>query len=338
LIMRFRRIFRRGVQDSSAALFDEAFLRRLDRLSLRTAPYLRGALWGERRSRNLRPTFDFSDHRPYAGGDDLRHVDWKVYGRHEELFVKLGEAPQSVDVHILLDLSPSMAWSSGQSQGEKPAKWDATRRLAGALGYIGLVGGERVAITPFGTDLHESFGPTRGKRRVVNALQFLAEIEPTPARRDRVGGPSLAGILTDYARVYRSGGLLILISDLLDPADPLLSWADEKDARRCGGLAEGLRHLPSPRWQVLVLHLLSRYELEPTLEGDVDLQDVETGERLPFHLDEQTMSRYRRRVHIWCDQVKLACAQRGASYSRVLAEWPFERAVIPYLRQRGAFQ
>ena len=70
-------------------LFDESFLRRLERLSFRTAPYLRGGLGGERRSRNLRQAFDFSDHRPYAGGDDLRHVDWNVYGRHGELFVKL---------------------------------------------------------------------------------------------------------------------------------------------------------------------------------------------------------------------------------------------------------
>jgi uncharacterized protein (DUF58 family) len=291
-------------------------------------------MWGERRSRNLRPAVDFSDHRPYAAGDDLRHVDWHAFARHEELFVKLGEATQSVDVHILLDRSRSMVWEpTRRLNSASSKKWDAARRLAGALGYLGLAGGERVEITSFAQSLDDSFGPTRGKRQVVGALQYLAAIAPSspfkPGSREKGG---LAPSLTSYASRHPAGGVLVLVSDLLDTAAPL-------DApRRAEELAEGLRQLTPPRWQVLVMHLLTAEEMHPTLEGDYDLEDVETRQRLPFHLDERTLARYRERVHRWCAALQSACARRSASYNRILADWPIEQKVIPYLRQRGIAQ
>lgn len=335
--MRLKTLFNRNPKESTLPLFDEAFLRRLERLSFRTVPALRGSPLGERRSRNLRPALDFSDHRPYSHGDDLRHVDWNAYGRHEELFVKLGEATQSVNLHILLDCSRSMAWKpAAKSSDQRPAtysKWDAARRLAGALGYLGLAGGERVEIAPFGHTLAEGFGPTEGKRRVIPILKFLSQVTPlSPAKRE-LEADGLISSLNSYARTHPAGGLLVLISDLLDTAA-----VPSKEETRGSELAESLRHLVPPRWQVLVVHLLTEEELHPTLEGDYDLQDTETDESLPFHLNEATLTQYRLRVRTWCAELQSACAQRGATYARVLAEWPLEQAVIPYLRQRGIVQ
>ncbi len=334
--MRLKNIFNRSPKESTLPLFDEAFLRRLERLSFRTVPALRGSPLGERRSRNLRPALDFSDHRPYSHGDDLRHVDWNAFGRHEELFVKLGEATQSVNLHVLLDCSRSMAWTpAAQASDRDPAvysKWDAARRLAGALGYLGLAGGERVEITPFGHALAEGFGPTEGKRRVVPILKFLSGLMPLPPAKGDAGG-GMVHSLNSYARTHPGGGLLVVISDLLDTVT--LS----PQAGKAGGeLAESLRHLSPPRWQVLVFHLLTEEEVHPTLEGDYDLQDTETDESLPFHLNEATLTQYRLRVRKWCAELQSACAQRGATYARILAEWPLEQAVIPYLRQRGVVQ
>lgn len=339
--MQLKTLFNRNPKESTLPLFDEAFLRRLERLSFRTAPSLRGSPLGERRSRNLRPALDFSDHRPYSHGDDLRHVDWNAYGRHEELFVKLGEASQSVNIHILLDCSRSMAWTPvTKSTTSKPvaySKWDAARRLAGALAYLGLAGGERIEITPFGNTLTDGFGPTEGKRRVIPILKFLSSITPlSPLKRSgqRANEPGgLVDSLNSYARTHPAGGLLVLISDLLDTAA-----VSSKEGTRGDELAESLRHLIPPRWQVLVIHLLTEEEIHPTLEGDYDLQDTETGESLPFHLNNATLTQYRLRVRKWCAELQSACGQRGATYARVLAEWPMEQAVIPYLRQRGVVQ
>lgn len=332
--MRLKTIFNRP-KESSLPLFDEAFLRRLERLSFRTAPALRGSPLGERRSRNLRPALDFSDHRPYSHGDDLRHVDWNAYGRHEELFVKLGEASQSVNIHILLDCSRSMGWAPSSKSAKQPvsySKWDAARRLAGALGYLGLAGGERVEITPFGHTLAEGFGPTEGKRRVVPILKFLSRATPLPPVKKEVGG--MVSSLNSYARTHPGGGLLVLISDLLDTATPAAA-SSQHEGQAGEGLAESLRYLIPPRWQVLVVHLLTEEEVRPTLTGDYDLRDTETEESLPFHLSDAVLTQYRLRVRTWCAELQSACAQRGATYARVLAEWPLEQAVVPYLRQRG---
>jgi uncharacterized protein (DUF58 family) len=327
--MRLNIFNRQQTQEAALPLFDEAFLRRLERLNFRTAPSLRGDLLGERRSRNLRPALDFSDHRPYSTGDDLRHIDWNVFGRHEELFVKLGEATQSVTIHVLLDRSRSMAWEPSWVDRPKN-KWTSARQLAGALSYLGLSGGERLVITGFAQELGQKFGPTYGKRRAISALQFLSTLAPVPPSKEAEG--SLARGLATYARTYPQGGLLILISDLLDAAASL------DTGHGADWLAEGLSHLAPPRWQVMVMHMLSEQELNPTLEGDFDLQDVETSESLPFHLDHHTLSQYRLRMRRWSEELRQACAQRGAIYAQVMAEWPFERSVVPYLRRRGVIQ
>lgn len=338
--MRLKNPFSRP-KESSLPLFDEAFLRRLEKLSFRTVPSLRGALLGERRSRNLRPALDFSDHRPYSIGDDLRHVDWNAYARHEELFVKLGEATQSVHIHILLDCSSSMTWTPEytlQSGPPAPAytKWDAARRLAGALAYLGLAGGERVTITPFGHTLAEPFGPTEGKRRVIPILKFLAQLKPQPPLKGGIQGGDLTYSLNTYARLHPGGGVLIIISDLFDTVTSPLPPPTKGGLG--GGLDESLAPVIPPRWQVLVLHLLTEEEVQPTLDGDYDLRDAETSESLPFHLNHDTLTQYRLRLRAWCADLQSACARRGAVYARVLAGWPLERAVIPYLRQRGVVQ
>jgi len=307
-------------------LFNEEFFRRLERLSFRVAPALRGVANGQQRSRRLRPAQDFSDHRPYAPGDDLRHVDWHAYSRHDELFVKLGEADQSVNVHILLDASPSMACDSFQPERANPAnslKWTAARRLAGALAYLGLSGGERVEVAAFAAGLRGSFGPVQGQRQVIPLLKFVGGLTCAPPESTGAGG--LAVSLAEYARCHPRGGLLALISDLLEPA----AGTDQQ-------LAAALRFFSPPRWQVLVLHLLTQAEVNPTFTGDYNLRDVETGQVLPVHLDESALARYRLRVKSWRYQLQADAARRAAIYAPVLAEWPLEKAVIPWLRRRGA--
>lgn len=338
--------FRRQPQPKkvSPPLFEESFLRRLEQLNFRTTPSLRGVMVGEQRSRILRPALDFSDHRSYSSGDDLRHVDWNAYARHEELFVKLGESTQGIDLHILLDHSRSMTWEPAWQPPNQPTnyptnhpptqpitKWASARRLAGALGYLGLSGGERLAITPFASELGQGFGPTHGKRRAIPALQYLASLTPAPATAQPVDS-GLARCLAAYARTHPRGGLLVLISDLLDAASSI------DVGQGAVWLADGLRQLTPPRWQVVVMHLLTEEEANPTAAGDFDFQDMETGERLPFYLDETTLGQYRLRLRRWYGELQGACARRGAVYTRIMAEWPIERSVIPYLRQRGIVQ
>jgi uncharacterized protein (DUF58 family) len=345
-------IFKRRQKESADSLFDERFLRRLESLNFRTAPILRGVMLGEQRSRNLSPALDFSDHRSYVPGDDLRHIDWHIYAHHEELFVKLGEATQNVNVHILLDCSRSMAWEPNTAAyaedtmttadpvtlRRKRSKWNVARRLAGALAYLALAHGERVTMTPFAETLGDSFGPTHGKQQVIASLRFLTALKPVPPPVDPEearNGTGLAASLNSYAQAHTEGGLLILISDLLDTVKSSEHFDDQSLGEE---LAEGLRHLTLPRWQVLVMHLMTSEEMQPTFEGDFDFEDIETRENQPFYIDRDTVTQYRLRVRRWCAELEQICARQGTTYSRILAEWPLEQKVLPYLRQRGVLR
>lgn len=303
--MWFKGILRHRRAPNDAALFDEAFLRRLERLSLQAQRGLRGnPSGGEHLSRRQIPTTIFSDHRQYSAGDDYRAIDWNAYARQEQLFVKLGEVEQDVGVHLLLDVSRSMAWGD-------PPKLRAAQQLAAALGYLALAHSDRLRIAPFDAALLPSFGPAQGKRRAVEMLRFVEGQQPR-------GQTELARILSAYAAASGQGGLLAICSDLLAPE----------------GLEAGLRALPPPRWQVLVLHLIDRRELQPDLRGPLELEDAETGQRLPLTLDAATLDAYRRNVAAWQERIAEICARRGATYARVMTDWPIERAVTPYLRAR----
>ncbi len=303
--MWFKNIFNRKAAAATQPLFDEAFLRRLERLSLQAQRTLRGRpSGGEHLSRNELPATIFSGHRPYSAGDDYRYIDWNAYAHQEEYFVRLGEIEQSVNVHVLLDCSRSMAWGA-------PPKLRAAQQLAAAIGYLALAHHDRLHMVPFGTSALPAFGPAQGKGRLIELLRFI--------ERQRADQPTaLAHALAGYAKRHTLGGLLVICSDLLAPE----------------GLDQALRALPPPRWQVLVLHILDPRELKPELNGPIELEDAETGQRLPLTLDSATLAAYRRNVAAWQERVAATCAQRGASYAQARTDWPLERQVIPYLRAR----
>jgi uncharacterized protein (DUF58 family) len=311
--MWFKNIFSRKSAAATQPLFDEAFLRRLERLSLQAQRTLRGRpSGGEHLSRNQLPATIFNDHRPYSAGDDYRYVDWNAYAHQEEIFVRLGEIEQNIGVHLLLDISRSMAFPAAPPKRSSAApKIHMAKRLVAAIGYLALAHHDRLHVAPFGASALPPFGPAQGKGRLLDLLRFVESAEPNQPT-------ALTQALGDYARRHTRGGLLVICSDLLVPE----------------GLEQALRALPPPRWQTLVLHILDPFELKPELRGPVELQDAETGQRLPLTLDSATLAAYRRNVAAWQERIASTCAQRGATYAQVLTDWPLERQVIPYLRAR----
>lgn len=259
---------------------------------------------GEHPSRHQIPASIFSDHRPYSSGDDLRYVDWNAYARHDHVLLRLGEAEQDVNVHLLIDASRSMTVGS-------PPRLRLAQQLVGALGYLALAHSDRLHVVPFGPAALPAFGPTQGKARTIEMLRFIEGLAPQPATE-------LAAVIRQHARRFPQGGLIVICSDLLTPE----------------GLAEGLRSLAPPRWQTLVLHLLDQRDLRPDLRGPLDLEDSETGQRLQLTLDDETLAAYRRSVAGWREGLARECARRGATYAPIMSHWPLEQQVVPYLRSR----
>jgi len=295
--------------DASTTLLDEAFLRRLERLSLQASRMLRGGLVGAHPSLRRLPAPTFSDHRAYSPSDDLRYVDWNAYARQDHLHLKLGETEQDVSVHLLLDRSRSMDYGTGDSN-----KLQYGRLLAAALGYLAMSSGDRVEVAPFDVRLAQHWGPAHSRAQALSLLRYARAVEPGAQ-----GDPQRA--LEAYTRP-RPGGMLVLLSDL---------WA-------AGDLDRLLRMAQPPRWQVLVLHLLHRDELEPTLRGELELEDSERGDRIALDADAQTLARYNERLRGWLTAVEQTCARRGAQYTRLPTDMALERAVIPFLRHRQILQ
>jgi len=276
-------------------------------MSLQAQRTLRGnPSSGEHPSRRQMPATVFSDHRPYSSGDDLRYVDWNAYARQNQVLVRLGETEQDVHVHLLIDASRSMTVGS-------PPRLRLAQQIVGALGYLALAHSDRLHVLPFGPAALRPFGPAQGKGRLIELLRFVEGVGSAPQPDTR-----LAPVLQQHARRHPQGGMLVICSDLLAP----------------DSLEEGLRAVAPPRWQTLVLHLIDQRELQPELRGPLELEDSETGQRLPITLDDETLRTYRRAVADWRERIARICANRGATYAPVMAHWPLEQQVVPYLRAR----
>ena len=165
-------------------VFDEGFLRQLERLGVLMKQPVRGGLKGGRRSVKRGQSVEFADYREYALGDDLRQLDWNVLARLEKLFVKLFVEEEDVTISFLVDASPSMAFG-------RPEKLLFAKRAAAALGYIGLGSEDRVVVTALTGRTARRQGGLRGSGRVFRLLANLSSIQPAegPTRPRRLGAP-----------------------------------------------------------------------------------------------------------------------------------------------------
>jgi uncharacterized protein (DUF58 family) len=294
----------------SERLFDEPFLRRLERLAILSRRAMAGQLQGERRSPKRGQSVEFADFRPYAPGDDFRRIDWNAYARLERFFIKLFIEEEDLTVHQLVDTSRSMDW------GEPNKLWYAVR-AAGALGYVALAGLDRVTVTACGDVVNGSahyFPPRRGKRQALTLFSFLQTLVAG-------GRTDLAPRLRAYATAAVQPGPLILFSDLLDDG-----WAD------------GLRALASRGFEVTVLHILAPDEVNPDLTGDLKLLDSETDAEVEITADYDLLQRYRDGLAAWQEELRRFCGARGMHYVPVETSVPFDELLFAWLRQRGVLK
>lgn len=283
-------------------LFSPEFLAQLERLSLASKRTFRGRVMGERKSPRKGFSVEFCDYRPYGAGDDLRYVDWNIYGRLDRLYVKLFVDEEDLCLHLLLDASASMDYG-------EPAKFDYGVRLVAALGFVGLVNLERVGAGIVRDGVAQGWSPTRGRNQVLPLVEFLLRLRPS-------GTTGLNEGLTSYALRTRDPGLAVLISDLLDPS----------------GYESGIRALLERRFDVHVIHLLAPGEVDPTFGGDLRLLDIETGEMREVTLDGEALRQYRKRLRQFLDQAEAFCRAKEVSYHRVVTDVPVEEVVLKQLK------
>lgn len=287
-------------------LFDREFLARLEYLSLVSRRLYRGEAKGGHASPRRGTSIDFADHRTYQPGDDFRYIDWNIFGRLDRLFLKLFAEEEDLSVHILLDSSRSMAYGV-------PRKIDYARRVAAALGFIGLSSLDRVGATTFAAGLGGALAPRRGRRQVFHLFDHLSRISPT-------GRTDISKSLEDYALRAGSPGLAVVLSDLLDESGP-------------AAYRRGLLALRYRGFDVVLVQVLDRDEIAPAEEGMTRLSDMETGRSVNVAVDMPLLAAYRRKVAAFFGGVEEFCLKNRIEYLRTSTIVPFEDVVLKYLRQ-----
>lgn len=287
------------------ALFDETFLKKLELLHIVSRKVYAGRLRAERRARKIGAGIEFADHRVYAPGDDLRYLDWGVYGRLERLLVRLFEEEEDLHVHLLLDTSASMATGT-------PPKLDYARQVVAALGYVALAHLDRVSILPFAADLGEPLPPARGKGRIFKVLDFLRGL--------RAGGETrLERAMEGFVRRTKRRGMAVVISDFYEPEGP----------------EAALNLLRYHRFEPLVLQIVDAREARPELVGDLELVDCETGERREVTVSPRILAAVAAEHAALCRRLEAFSATHGMLYLRADTAVPFDELLLKVFRAGG---
>jgi uncharacterized protein (DUF58 family) len=246
---------------------------------------------------------EFSDYRRYQQGDDLRYVDWNIYRRLERLLLKVFTAEEEMNIYLLLDTSRSMAEGM-------PAKIDYAKKVAAALGYIGLKNLDRVGGASFSARLHAPLTLGRGRQQILSLFRFLTKL----SCGDKT---NLRAAIHAFTNLFPHPGFVVIVSDLFDPA----------------GWRAALEELAAKRYQLLVIHIVDEQELHPKARGDVALVDVEGGHERKFFLDEDLVRRFQVELEGYFKEIEIVCANRQIDYLRTSTQVPFEEFVLQTLRQ-----
>ncbi|MBI4715789.1 MAG: DUF58 domain-containing protein [Nitrospirae bacterium] len=291
-------------------LSDDEF-RRLDRLSLFVSRRMGGRGAGEQGSPRMGRGIEFAGYRDYQPGDDLRYLDWNLYARLDRLYLKRFVEEGETTIHLLLDVSRSMALGN-------PSKLTTARKLCAALAYLGIRRHHRVGIGVFSEGLQEEIPPRRGEGHLVLLFRLLERVPSS-------GTTDLTRSLGGYAERKFGPGWVVLLSDLLAP----------------GGYEEGVRRLLSRRHRVGILQVLAPEDRSPLLQGACRLRDMETGVERWVDDGAAAVKGYRDRWEAFQDVLDRFCRGREVFCFQAPSSHPMDRVLLDFLsgyRRSGAWR
>lgn len=300
-------------------LLDGQLVAKLHSIDLASRKMFAGKMKGERRSKKRGESVEFADHRQYVSGDDLRFIDWNIFGRLDRLFLKLFLEEEDLSLHVLVDTSASLDCGD-------PSKFVFCQKVAAALGYVGLVNMNRVAITGFGDnpiapaegaelrpdEITATMRDLRGRRRVHEMGKFITSLDPS-------GGSRFAEAAKRIALERRGKGVMVVLSDCFFKE----------------GYEQGLRYLVGRGYDVVVIQVLSPQELDPAVGGDLRLRDVEDGDVAEVTISAPLIKRYKQNLAAYCDELRMFCAQREITHMTLPSDTKVDTLMLEYLRARG---
>lgn len=288
---------------------DPQTLAKLQGLELKARLIVEGYVSGLHKSPYQGFSVEFAEHREYVPGDDLRYVDWKVYGKTDRYYLKQYEEETNFACHILVDASESMAY---RSEWAAVSKWEYAQYIAAALAYLVTQQQDAVGLATFDTQLRDFLGASS---RPSHLKQFLYLLDRTPTEGETALGP----ILHDLAERIKKRGLVIVLSDLFDDPDSLLL---------------GLKHFRYRRHDVSLMQIIDPAEQDFPFEDPTLFKGLEG---LPERMTEPRSLRraYREEFEEFLRRVRYGCRNLHMDYLLLRTDQPLDAALTGFLSHRA---
>lgn len=290
-------------------LLDSQMLARLQTVPLRARWIVEGYVSGVHRSPYHGFSIEFAEHREYSPGDDLRYLDWKVFGRTDKYYLKQFEEETNLVCHLVLDTSESMCY---QSAAAPMSKLEYAQRAAAALAYLVLHQQDSVGLVAFDREIRSLVRASSNPSHLKEILHVMENVSP---ERKTSTGP----IFHDLAERLKKRGIVIVLSDLFDDLDSMMT---------------GLKHLRHRRHEVIVMHVLDPAEIEFPFDEITLFRGLE---HLPEALIEPRALRkaYLAEFGRYLHKLKAGCRAQAIDYVPMRTDQSLEVALSSYLASRG---
>jgi uncharacterized protein (DUF58 family) len=282
---------------TAGALLDPGFLRELEALRRRLQVRARSGGAGERIASRRGSSAEFLEHRAYAPGDDLRRIDWLAFARTGEPVFKLFRAEEDVVVRLVVDASASL-------DAGNPNKLLVAKKLAAAVGYMALAESERTQVIAANDGRSRTHEPARGRGGLPKLLRELDGIRAH-------GATDLTRALDDAVLRAERPGMLVVLSDFFDP----------------GPFEAALGRAASAGHDLALVQVLAPEELDPPYDGDVALEDAETGDLVEVTVDGRVIEAYMARLQGLLQMLRALAKRHRAAYVRTSTAEPVLAAV-----------
>ena len=288
---------------------DPQVLAKVGKLDLKAKYVVEGFISGMHKSPFKGFSVEFAQHRGYVPGDDLKHLDWKVYAKSERLNIKQYEAETNLVTTLLLDASESMAYTSPlKKQSEASAKLEYAKLIIASLSYIVLGQSDAVAVGIFDEKLRDFIPRSTRKVHLNRICAALENIEP----QNKTG---VGDVLHTVAQRVGRRGVTVIVSDLFDKIENILS---------------GIQHLRHDGHEVIVLHLLDKDELTFPFEGLVQFKGLEYANQVLCQ-PRMVKKAYLEELNKFLTKMKAMCTKNGVDYVQVSTDTPVDIVLSAYL-------
>ena len=273
-----------------------------------------GLFVGQHRSPHRGFSVEFAEHREYTPGVDPRHIDWKILGKRDKLYIKQYEEQTSLRCYMLLDASASMAYRhTGQM-----TKLEYASYCAASLAYLMQSQQDAFGLSIYNDQVRRFIPPRQGRGQLQAVLEQLEHLEPG-------GQTDLPRTFHELAERMKRRALVVVLSDL---------FSGTGDARQ---LVDAISHLRHRKHEVVVLQILDRAELQFPFRNASQIEDMET-DRLIEADAEALRNHYLRSLGDYLDQVRHGCLRHGAEYALADTTQPFDMFLGAYLTRRQRSQ